>query len=145
MPVTKTYTVIVHLEGREEAIKGPATTDQQAAQRDLAVITEAQLRGTVHYSRQVDKARREAKAAVVDARAAGDRRTRGVSGCSRSARSRKRSTVSMLAPNLNNEHKGLLRLEHTGPRRQQPGRGWPQYALDSGLSKAAEVLRQVVP
>ena len=46
MPITKTYRVIVELDGRAEPIKGPVTTDQEEAQRDLAVITEAQTRGT---------------------------------------------------------------------------------------------------
>jgi hypothetical protein len=38
--------VVVHLDGRKDPIEGPATTEKEAAERDLRVITEAQRRGS---------------------------------------------------------------------------------------------------
>lgn len=46
MAVTTSYRLVVHLDGRRDPIEGPATTDKDAAERDLQVITEAQRRGS---------------------------------------------------------------------------------------------------
>lgn len=43
---TKTYRVVVLVEGRDERIRGPRTTDQAATELELRIITEAQQRGT---------------------------------------------------------------------------------------------------
>lgn len=43
---TKTYHIAVFVEGREDTIRGPRTTNREEAERELRMITEAQQRGT---------------------------------------------------------------------------------------------------
>jgi hypothetical protein len=43
---TKTYRVVVMVEGREERIRGPRSLDRAEVEPDLKVITEAQQRSS---------------------------------------------------------------------------------------------------